>query len=188
MYQPDVNVVWDLAPHDISIANYVLRSTPTSVKAWGSCHVSRTVEDVAFLQLHYEELDVTAQIHVSWLDPSKVRRATVVGSKRMAVYDDMATDERVRIFDKGLDVQEQPDPGMPMSYRYGGITSPYIPFEEPLLVQDTEFAECILTRKRPAVDAHRGLAVVRVLEAAQHALRTGETVQLREQHTLAVVA
>jgi predicted dehydrogenase len=178
MYQPDVNVVWDLAPHDISIANYLLRSTPTSVEAWGSSHLRPPIEDVAYLRLSYADLGVTAQIHVSWLDPMKVRRATIVGSRRMAVYDDMANEERVRVFDKGFDVQDDQDPGVPMSYRYGGITSPYIAFDEPLLAQDSHFIECVLTRGRPLVDAQNGLAVVRVLEAAHKALATGETVRL----------
>lgn len=182
IYQPDVNVIWDLAPHDVSIANYLLRSTPTWVQAWGNRHVHRHVEDVAYIRLGYEDLGVTAQMHVSWLDPSKVRRATIVGARRMAVYDDLATEERVRIFDKGLDVpDEDVDPaGVPMSYRYGGISSPYIAFEEPLLVQDKHFIDCVLSRENPSVDAANGLAVVRVLEAAQRALLTGETIALKD--------
>jgi predicted dehydrogenase len=182
MYQPDVNVIWDLAPHDVSIANYLLRSTPSTVQAWGNCSIRPTIEDVAYIRLAYEDVGVTAQIHVSWLDPMKVRRTTIVGSKRMAVYDDLAAEERVRVFDKGL-VQDEQQPGVPMSYRYGGITSPYIAFEEPLLVQDSHFVDCVIGRDVPLVDGDNGLAVVRVLEAAQEALRTGETVRLYEPST-----
>ena len=109
LYQPDVNVIWDLAPHDISIFNFVLRSAPSSVHAWGSMHGHRSLEDVAYLRLSYPDLDVTAHIHVSWLDPCKVRRVTVVGSERMVVYNDLATEERIRVFDKGLVARSEAD-------------------------------------------------------------------------------
>ena len=125
LYQTDVSVVWDLAPHDISISNYVLRRTPTVVQAWGSRHAHATLEDVAYIRLSYEHPDVTAHIHVSWLDPCKVRRTTVVGSSKMAVYNDLASEERVRVFDKGVVPAEEPSMAqMPMSYRYGDIQSP----------------------------------------------------------------
>jgi predicted dehydrogenase len=184
LYRHDVNVVWDLAPHDVSIANYLLDSQPTSVQAWGRSHAYTAQEDVAYLRLNYEELGVTAQIHVSWLDPCKVRRVTVVGSKRMAVYDDMAQDERVRMYDKGVTTSEGADPGVPMSYRYGGITSPYIPFEEPLLVQNRHFLDCIDSGEKPFVDGEKGLAVVRVLQAAEDALRSGREVEVSKSSSI----
>src|SRR4029450_13821998 len=101
LYQSDVNVIWDLAPHDVSICNFILRAKPSRVAAWASRHAHRFLEDVADIRLAYDELGVTAHIRVSWLDPCKVRRTTVVGSAKMAVYNDMLPDARVRGDDKG---------------------------------------------------------------------------------------
>ncbi|WP_026212304.1 Gfo/Idh/MocA family protein [Longispora albida] len=180
LYQPDVNVVWDLAPHDISIMNTVLGAEPTAVTAWGSRHAGGPFEDVAYLRLEYGTLGTTANLHVSWLDPCKVRRTTVVGSKRMAVYNDLLDDGRLRIYDKGVQALPANDGAMPMSYRYGGIVSPHIAFTEPLMNEDRHFVECVLTGARPRTDGYAGLAVVRVLEAAQESLATGKTVDLLE--------
>jgi predicted dehydrogenase len=181
LYQSDVNVIWDLAPHDISIFNYVLGSSPTWVQAWGARHAHTFLEDVAYLRLFYEKADVTANIHVSWLDPCKVRRVTLVGSRKMAVYNDLAADERVRVYDKGV---ESPDAtnlqAMPMSYRYGEIRSPYLQFEEPLSVQDRHFVTCIRDGSRPRTDGLVGLAVVEVLESAQISLHERRAVALGE--------
>jgi predicted dehydrogenase len=180
LYQSDVNVIWDLAPHDVSIFNYVLGATPVSVQAWGSRHGHRHLEDVAYLRLMYADPEVTATARVSWLDPCKVRRTTVVGSHKMAVYDDLASEEPIRIFDKGLvppeDIGEPQD--IPISYRYGDIRAPYVLFEEPLSVQDREFVSCVLAGRRPRTDADNGLTVVRVLEAANLSLETYSPVQL----------
>lgn len=180
LYQRDVNVMWDLAPHDISIANYLLDSTPTSVQAWGSRHAHATLEDVAYMRLLYSHLDVTVQIHVSWLDPCKVRRVTVVGSDKMAVYNDLHDEERVRVYDKGVVHREDDDTmhGVPTSYRYGGIESPYINFQEPLRTQDREFVDCAYFGKEPLAHGGKGQAVVEVLEAAERSLREGGPVDI----------
>jgi predicted dehydrogenase len=180
LYQPDVNVVWDLAPHDISIINYVLGSEPASVQAVGLAHAGARFEDVAYLSLRYPELDVMAHIHVSWLDPCKVRRVTLVGSRRMAVYNDLVDEGRIKIYDKGVALPESStDGGPPMSYRYGGIYSPYIEFDEPLKVEDEHFLECIASGAEPLSGGASGLSVVRVLEGAEESLRTGMPVDLR---------
>jgi predicted dehydrogenase len=171
LYQTDVNVIFDLAPHDVSILNYVLGGPPLSVHAWASRHAHRRLEDVAYLRLRYES-GLTANVHVSWLDPCKVRRVTVVGSKQMAVYNDLRGDERVRVYDKGVVAPEhmgditQP----PMSYRYGNVVSPYIAPDEPLTVQDEHFVDCIVADALPLTDGANGLAVVEVLECAQQSL------------------
>ena len=179
LYQSDINVVWDLAPHDISIINYLLGATPTSVHAWGSSHAHAYLEDVAYLRMAYPQLGVTAQVHVSWLDPCKVRRVTVVGEQKMAVYNDLADEERVRIYDKGVVHAEQDDLSLaPASYRYGGISSPFIAFTEPLSVQDQHFVDCMTIGKRPQTDGENGVAVVQVLEAAQRSLREDRRVEL----------
>jgi predicted dehydrogenase len=182
LYQSDVNVIWDLAPHDVSIFNYVLGSVPATVQAWGSKHAHSVLEDVAYLRLSYPDLDLTANIHVSWLDPCKVRRVTVVGSRQMVVYNDLAAEERIRIFDKGVAVPDGAGdvPQMPMSYRYGEITSPYVPFEEPLGVQDRHFVSCVASGERPRTDGEVGMAVVKVLEGAELSLRLGRPVALEE--------
>jgi predicted dehydrogenase len=172
MYQKDVNVVWDLAPHDISIVNYLLRSTPTSVQAWGAKHAHVHHEDVAYLRLSFGDRAVRAQIHVSWLDPCKVRRVTVVGSRKMAVYNDLEDQERLRIYDKGVVAPQREDVrNRPMSYRYGGISAPFIRTHEPLRLQDQHFVDCVVSGTRPRSDGESGLAVVQVLEAATQALQ-----------------
>jgi len=181
LYQSDVNVVWDLAPHDISIFNYVLRARPTWVQAWAARHAHHFLEDVAYLRLYYEDANVTANIHVSWLDPCKVRRVTLVGSRKMAVYNDLASEERVRVFDKGvLESTDANVQAMPMSYRYGEIRSPYLNFEEPLSVQDGEFLACIRDGARRGTNADAGLAVVETLECAEISLHEGRQVALEE--------
>ncbi len=176
LYQNDCNVVWDLAPHDVSLLNYLLGSVPASVESWGSRHAHVLHEDVAYLRLRYTELGVTANVHVSWLDPCKVRRVTIVGSERMAVYDDLAIEERVRIYDKGVvspTPSEQDLPNNPMSYRYGDVISPFIAFEEPLGVQDRHFVECVAMGTHPRTDGLNGLSVVKVLEAADRSMHLG---------------
>ncbi|MFN2518925.1 MAG: Gfo/Idh/MocA family protein, partial [Jatrophihabitantaceae bacterium] len=182
LYQNDVNVILDLAPHDVSIINYVLGEPPVAVQAWASRHAHPRFEDVAYLRLLYADDRLAANIHVSWLDPCKVRRVTAVGSEKMAVYDDLAAEERIRVLDKGVspalgtDDLTQP----PMSYRYGDITSPYIASDEPLGIQDAHFAMCVLTGTTPDTDGANGLAVVEVLEAAQMSLQLHRPVGLAE--------
>ncbi len=179
VYRSDVNVVWDLAVHDISIINYLLGAIPASVAAWGSANARAGTEDLAYLRLEYPDQGVTGYVHVSWLDPNKVRKVTVVGSKRMAVYDDMH-EEHLRIFDRGVDGGNHGtasfDP--PMSYRYGDIVSPYIRFEEPLVLEVQHFIDCIRDGTVPRTDGRCGLAVTAVLEAADRALATGRTVEV----------
>jgi predicted dehydrogenase len=182
VYQSDINVVWDLAPHDVSIITFLLGAMPSAVHAWGASHAHATLEDVAHLRLEFPGLGVTGQIHVSWLYPSKVRRVTAVGSRKMAVYDDLVPGEPLRIFDKGVAVTAgNGDPdlhAMPMSYRYGDVVAPYVALQEPLLVEDRHFVDCVRSGRQPLSSAERGLAVVSVLDAAQRSLRQGRRVQL----------
>jgi predicted dehydrogenase len=179
LFRRDVNVVWDLAPHDVSILNYILGSFPTAVTAWGLSHAGADVEVLAYLRLEYEDIGVTGYVHVSWLDPKKVRKVVVVGSERMAVYNDLA-EERLRIYDRGVDFEEASSATheRPLSYRYGDILSPHIQFHEPLLLEDRHFVECIRTGARPQCDGLSGLQVVRVLEAADRSLQAGGAVRV----------
>ena len=173
LFQPDVNVIWDLAPHDLSIINYLLDGTPTRVTAWGKCLAHPAYEDVATLRLDYDHHGVTAHVRVSWLDPCKTRRVTVVGSRQMAVYDDMATDERLRIYDKGVDSIDPAETlhEFPWTYRQGDIVSPYVEFGEPLLAEDQDFVSAVRDGTTPRASGESGLAVVRILDAAQRSLR-----------------
>ncbi len=186
LYQHDVNVILDLAPHDVSIINHVLGRKPVAVQAWASRHAHRRFEDVAYLRLFYDDFfdghGLSANIHVSWLDPCKVRRVTAVGSRKMAVYDDLATEERIRILDRGVFAPSEGDDltQPPMSYRYGDIVVPFISPDEPLAVQDRHFFECIATGARPLTDGQNGLAVVEALEAAELSRRLGRPVLLDE--------
>jgi len=181
LYQADVNVIFDLASHDISIINFVLGSRPATVTAWGSRHVHPEHEDVAYLRLDYADLGVRANIHVSWLDPHKVRRMTAVGSKKMVVYNDMADGERIRVYDKSVVPPDEGEgPLSQVAYHLGDIVSPFVAFAEPLAVQDQHFVDCIANGSHPAVDGGSGLAVVQVLEAAQISLREQRPVALAE--------
>lgn len=179
LYQGDVSVIWDLAPHDVSILNFVLDARPSRVMAWAHTHVHDRHSDVAYLRLDYDELDLSTQIHVSWLDPCKVRRVTAVGSRRMAVYNDLAVDERVRVYDKGVAFAAHDDADAPpFSYHHGGIESPHIEWQEPLAVENRQFVHSIRTGERPPSDGRSGLAVVEVLEAAEASIRTGGPVEV----------
>jgi predicted dehydrogenase len=186
LYQNDVNVILDLAPHDISIINHVLGRKPVAAQAWASRHAHRRFEDVAYLRLFYDDFfddrGLSANIHVSWLDPCKVRRVTAVGSQKMAVYDDLAVDERIRVLDKGVCLPPDGDnlTQPPLSYRYGDIVVPFISPDEPLAVQDRHFIECIASGTRPLTDGTNGLAVVEALEAAELSRRLGRPVLLEE--------
>ncbi|MEM7274410.1 MAG: Gfo/Idh/MocA family oxidoreductase [Actinomycetota bacterium] len=175
LYQPDTDVLWDLAPHDVSIINYILGAQPTSVSAWG-LKLMGDKSDVAYLSMRYDDLDVSANIHVSWLDPMKVRRTTVVGEHSMVVYDDVASEERLRIYDKGVKPTGEAGDrgsGVPLSYRYGDIVSPYIDFREPLQLEIGAFVDAIRAGTPEATNANRGRDVVAVLCAAEESQRTG---------------
>jgi predicted dehydrogenase len=173
LFQSQVNVLWDLAPHDISILSYVLDEKPVAVSARGSACVQPTVHDVAYLDLLYEG-GVSAHVHVSWLDPAKVRRITVVGDRKMAVYNDVALVEKIRVYDKGVKPPATDTFGeFQMSYRNGEITIPFIPWQEPLKLECEHFIECVRSGKRPLTDGMRGLEVVAALEAADRSLKDG---------------
>jgi predicted dehydrogenase len=176
-YQRDCNVIWDLAPHDISIATFLLGEVPRSTWVWAKRHVGHRHADVAYLRLDFEKAATHAFVHVSWLDPCKERRVTIVGERKMVVYNDMSDNERIRIYDIGVDPTDPDDHGeshaMPVSYRTGDIVSPFIQFSEPLLVQDSHFIDCIRTGAKPNTPGERGLDIVRVLAATDVAEATG---------------
>jgi len=168
----DVNAMWNLAPHDVSIMLYLLQEEPLAVAARGATYLQDGIEDMVFMDLVFEG-GVHAHIHVSWLDPIKTRRMTVVGAKRMAVYDDME-EHKLKIYDKGIDVSVGK-----VSYRSGDVTVPAIELREPLRVECSHFIDCITQHQRPRTDGYDGLRVVRVLEAAQASLKqNGKEIRL----------
>lgn len=185
LYQRDVDVILDLAPHDISIMNFVLDAQPNSVEAWGSRHAHAWHTDVAYIRLEYRDLGVWANIHVSWLDPCKVRQVTAVGDRKMVVYNDLTPEEPIRMYDRGVNrpLQGSDPTQAPMSYRYGDIVVPFTPQTEPLMVQDEHFVDCVLNGKTPQSDGECGVAVVRVIEAARQSVQDGGRIELPEPTT-----
>lgn len=171
--QSDVNALWSIAPHDISILIYLLGEMPCSVAAHGGTFLNGVIEDVVFLVLHFPG-GVLGHVHVSWLDPSKVRRMTVVGSRRMVVYDDVADEGKIKVYDKGV-YRKGEDIYGEFQYRVhsGDIAIPRLDMTEPLRIECTHFAECVRQGRRPQTDGLNGLRVVRVLEAAQASLEQG---------------
>ena len=171
LIRQDINVVWDLAPHDISIILTVLGRAPESVNCQGRSHYNPNIEDVAMLTMNFAD-NVIAFVHVSWLDPNKIRRLTVVGSRKMLIYDDIAYQEPIRIYDKGVSVQPYYDTfgEFHFSYRYGDILTPRVVENEPLKVETEHFIDCVLNHRRPRSDGVSGLRVVSVMEAADASL------------------
>lgn len=190
-FRYDINVLWDLAPHDISIMNLLLEAEPTHVSARGSSCVHPTnMHDVAYLELRYPN-GVMGHIHVSWLEPAKVRRFTVVGDEKMIVYNDVATEEKLRIYDKGVikSTSSGDFADFQLSYRYGGISIPAIPSGEPLKLEIGHFVDCIQQGNVPQSDGWSGLHVTRVLEAADKSLHNGGTrKRIRSDGELEVIA
>jgi predicted dehydrogenase len=174
LFQQDINVVWDLGPHDISIILHLLDQVPRSVSAVGASHINPAVEDVAILTMEFS-CNLFAFVQSSWLDPDKVRRMTVVGSRKMMVYDDVQATEKIKIYDKRVEKPKHYDTfaEFPYSYKYGDILIPKIDGTEPLRTELQHFIECIKGGKRPLSDGKSGLQVVKILEAAQRSLKNG---------------
>ena len=172
IFQDDINVVWDLAPHDVSIMNYILNAHPVSVSAIGQSYIRPGIEDVAFLLLRYPQSTI-ANIHVSWLNPNKIRSTTVVGSKKMLVYDDVSSLEKIRIYDKGVTVTPHYDTfgEFQLSYRYGDISIPRLDDAEPLKMECQHFVDCIEKGVEPRSGGKHGLEVLLALDAADRSMR-----------------
>jgi predicted dehydrogenase len=172
LFQKDINVAWDLAPHDISIILHLLGETPTSVNCRGEAHVTPGIEDVTNMCLTFKK-HRSALVQSSWLDPRKVREMTVVGSKRMIVYDDVAPLEKLRIYDTRVEVPPHYDTfaEFQYSYHYGDMYVPYLKQEEPLKVECQHFLDCIANGKTPLTNGRSGLELVRILEAASTSLK-----------------
>ncbi len=176
LFQQDINVAWDLAPHDISILLYLLEDAPEAVSCQGKAHVRKGIEDVTNMSLSFSS-GPFATIQSSWLDPNKVRRMTVVGESKMIVYEDTEPLEKLKIFDKRVEVPRTYDTYAEFfySYHYGGVYSPFIEQDEPLRVQSRRFLDRIRDGRHSDSEGRHGLDVVRVLEAASHSLANHTT-------------
>ena len=173
LYQHDVNVIWDLAPHDFSIMSHVVSKKPVAVTALGTEHFGRGTEDVAFIAAHFDN-GFIAHFHCNWLSPVKVRRTLISGNRKMLVWDDLASDEKIKIYDRGVDVRN--DKGIRdllVSYRSGDMHAPRISAAEALQTEAAYFLECIEKNRTPFNDGEAGLTVVRLLEAADRSLKLG---------------
>ena len=167
----DENAMWNFAPHDVSSILYLLGREPTDVSARGQSYLQEGIEDVVFMTMNFGGKSM-AHIHVSWLDPHKIRKITVVGSKKMAVFDDGEGQEKLRIYDKGA--AQNADYNTYAEYitlRFGDVVIPYVKLTEPLAIECRHFIEAVRTRKSPLSDGADGLRVVKVLDAAQQSLR-----------------
>ncbi len=184
LFQKDINVAWDLAPHDISIILHLLEQLPVSVNCRGSAHVTPGIEDVTSMSLTFTK-GRSAIIHSSWLDPRKVREMTIVGSNRMIVYDDVAQQEKIRVFDARVERPPHYDTFAEFhyAYHYGDTYAPYIKQEEPLKAECQHFLECIQLGKQPLTNGVRGRELVRILEASSESLKQGGSPVRMEQES-----
>lgn len=171
LFQHDVNVIWDLAPHDLSIMDYLLESKPLAVSATGSCHVGNGLEDIAYLTVQFEN-NLIAHFHVNWLAPVKIRKTLIGGTKSMIVYDDTEASEKLKIYDKGIEVTTREGVyDTLVQYRTGDMLSPKLEQTEALSLAAQHFIDCIKNDKKPLTDGVSGLNVVRILEASEVSIK-----------------
>ena len=180
LFQSDVNVIWDLAVHDLSIMDYVLPVQPCAVSATGIGHVSGKPENVAYLTLFFEDSTI-GHVHANWLAPVKVRRTLIGGSTKMIVYDDLEASEKVKVYDKGLKLGEEGDARYQVlvGYRAGDMWAPHLEVTEALQTEAVHFLDCIANKRRSLTDGETGLRIVRILEAATRSMaKRGQVVEL----------
>jgi predicted dehydrogenase len=177
LFQRDINVVWDLAPHDLSIMDYLLERQPAAVSAIGSSHIEQGIENIAYLVLLFPD-DFIAHFHFNWLAPVKIRRTMIAGSRKMILYDDIEPTEKVRVYDKGVTTNRvgsdrEADYQTLVSYRTGDVWAPKLDSTEALRYVVAEFLDSIHNARPPLTDGQAGLRVVRLLEAAQQSIKQG---------------
>jgi len=171
LFQHDVNVVWDLAPHDLSIVDHLIGRMPRSLSAFGSIHAGQDIEDVAYLNLDFGD-GLIANFHVNWLSPVKVRHMIIGGSEQSLIYNDLDVSERVKVYGRGIQVtNDEQRQKLLISYRSGDVWSPNVSPDEPLARMAAHFVDCIQTGKSPITDGAAGLRVVKILDAAQRSIK-----------------
>jgi predicted dehydrogenase len=178
LFQHDINVIWDLAPHDLSIMAHVIDRKPLAISAHGSVHFEGGYEDIAYLCIEFEKNGFLAHFHVNWLSPVKIRQTLISGDKKMLVWDDLNPDEKVKIYDRGVDVKSANGGkngihDLLVSYRSGDVHIPKLEGTEALKAEAQYFAECLEKNKEPFNNGQAGLQVVRLLEAADESLKSG---------------
>jgi predicted dehydrogenase len=177
LFQHDVNVIWDLAPHDFSIMNYLIKSKPVAVSAQGVDHFGNKLEDVAYVTLHFEKSDFIAHFHLNWLSPVKIRSTLISGDKKMLVWDDLSSDEKIKIYDRGVAVNGRNGVNgvhnLLVSYRSGDMHVPKIDNTEALKAEVEYFVRCLENNEDPYNNGEAGLRVVSLLEAADKSIKGG---------------
>jgi predicted dehydrogenase len=183
LFQHDVNVLWDLAVHDLSIMDYVLQRQPTAVSATGLSHVTGKPENIAYMTMFFDR-PLIAHVHVNWLAPVKVRRTLLGGSRRMVVFDDLEASEKVKVYDRGISVDPSPENvyQMLVGYRTGDMLAPRLSQAEALSVEAAHFVDCIGGKATPRTDGAAGLRIVRLLEAATASMQArGRLVEVADR-------
>ena len=171
LFQHDINVIWDLAPHDFSIMNYLIDENPIAVSAWGTGHFGNGLEDVAYVAVHFDN-GFIAHFHCNWLSPVKIRKTLISGDKKMLVWDDLSSDEKVKVYNRGVNIKNTEGiHNLLVSYRSGDMHVPKVDNTEALNLEVEHFAECIEKNLKPINDGEAGLNVVRMLEAADKSLK-----------------
>jgi len=181
LFQHDVNVIWDLAIHDLSVMDYVLPTKATAVSATGISHIAGQPENVAYITLFFPNPQI-AHVHVNWLTPVKVRHTLIGGSEKMILYDDLEPSEKVKIYDKGVTLSQSPEAvyELLVSYRSGDMWAPRLDTTEALQVEAQHFIDCIETGKVPVTDGQAGLRLVKIVEAAEQSLSArGQLVEIK---------
>ena len=181
LFQRDINVLWDLAPHDLSIMDYLIERQPIGVSALGSCHIEPGIENIAYLVMKFPD-DFIAHFHFNWLAPVKIRRTLIAGARKMILYDDIEPTEKVRVYDKGVTANRvtdrEADYQTLVSYRTGDVWAPKLDSTEALRHVVAEFLDSIVSKRKPLTDGEVGLRVVRILEAAQQSIKEGGNFKL----------
>ena len=175
IFQHDVNVIYDLAPHDLSIIDYLIRRDPVTVQAMGIRHENHNVEHLAYMHLEYED-DLIAHFHLNWLAPVKIRRTLIGGTKKMIVYDDLEQSEKIKVYDKGIVIRSDDQDSLNkvrIDYRTGDMVAPRLESREPLEAEAEHILSCVRNRTRPRADGEAGFRVIRILEAAQRSIQSG---------------
>jgi predicted dehydrogenase len=176
LFQRDINVIWDLAPHDLSIMDYLIERQPLGLSALGSCHIEPEIENIAYMVMKFPD-DFIAHFHFNWLAPVKIRRTLIAGARKMVLYDDIEPTEKVRVYDKGVttnrNADREADYQTLISYRTGDVWAPKLDATEALRYVVAEFIDAIRNGRKPLTDGEAGLRVVRLLEAAQTSIKRG---------------
>lgn len=178
VFQNDINVLWDLATHDLSIVNYLLGSFPNAVSAIGKCHIKPNIENIAYLTLQYDN-DIIVHIHSSWMSPVKIRKMLIGGTKKMIVYDDIEPTEKLKIYDSSITLNNENREELLVDYRIGDVFVPKYNTQEPLAMMIQDFEQSIISGQKPLSDLQSSINIIKILKAAQVSiLQKGKEIQL----------